>query len=152
MAKKIKVEIAQKAVMIKRYPPEKLEQFKLNILSKLEDANKERVYQLSILRGNENGTDDTSSSFNDLEDGKLSLIKKEAQTFYDRAMDIIPKLENALIRVNNGTYGVCCETGNLISEERLLAVPHTTRSIDGKNIQAGNIPPKNEVFNRELPR
>ena len=151
MAKKIKAEVKPKPVVVKRYSDEKLAFFKENVLFKLEEAKKSRDFHLDILRGNSNGTDDTSSSFNDLEDGNISLSKERAQHFYDRAMDIIPKLEGSLIRIENKTYGICCETGELISEERLVLVPHTTRSIVGKNIQAGNTPPRNVIFNRELP-
>ena len=41
-------------------------------------------------------------------------------------------LENALIRIKNGTYGVCVDSGKLISKERLKAVPHTMHSIEAK--------------------
>jgi FAD/FMN-containing dehydrogenase len=41
----------------------------------------------------------------------------------------------ALIRIENKTYGICRETGKLISKERLRAVPHATLSIDAKQKQ-----------------
>jgi RNA polymerase-binding transcription factor DksA len=44
-------------------------------------------------------------------------------------------LQAALVRIENKTYGICRETGKLISKERLRAVPHATLSIDAKNNQ-----------------
>ncbi|MEL7020547.1 MAG: TraR/DksA C4-type zinc finger protein, partial [Bacteroidota bacterium] len=41
-------------------------------------------------------------------------------------------LNNAMIRIKNGTYGYCFTTGQLISKKRLLAVPTTTKSLKAK--------------------
>ena len=49
-----------------------------------------------------------------------------------RQQKFITQLENALVRIKNGTYGVCIDTGKLISKERLKAVPHTMHSIEAK--------------------
>ena len=93
------------------------------------------VTDLEDIRGNPNSTDDTKSSFNDLEDGKITLSKKEAQERYERGAAYLPLLSNALIRIKNGTYGICFETGKFIPKERLIAFPHTTRSMEGKRIE-----------------
>jgi len=50
-------------------------------------------------------------------------------------LKFIQYLEAALVRIENKTYGICRETGILISKERLRAVPHATLSIDAKNAQ-----------------
>jgi RNA polymerase-binding transcription factor DksA len=47
----------------------------------------------------------------------------------------IRDLKNALIRIENKTYGLCKVTGKLISKERLKIVPHATMSIEAKNSQ-----------------
>ena len=52
-----------------------------------------------------------------------------------RQQKYITNLENALVRIKNGTYGICSVTGKLISKERLIAVPHTTQSIEAKLMQ-----------------
>jgi RNA polymerase-binding transcription factor DksA len=49
-----------------------------------------------------------------------------------RKKNFITNLENALVRIKNGTYGICSVTGKLISKDRLIAVPHTTQSIEAK--------------------
>ena len=53
----------------------------------------------------------------------------------ERQEKFIRNLKNALIRIENQTYGVCRVTGNLISKERLMLVPHATLSIDAKKSQ-----------------
>jgi DnaK suppressor protein len=126
-----KVEI----VIVKRYPAEKLQFFKGNILKKLDETRKIINYNLEIMRGNENGTDDTSCSRSEMNDGKASATKEEAEALYSRGLELIPLLNNALIRIETGIYGICCETGEKIPEERLISEPHTTRSMEGKKIQ-----------------
>jgi len=44
-------------------------------------------------------------------------------------------LQGAQVRIENKTYGICRETGKLISKERLRAVPHATLSIEAKSRQ-----------------
>jgi RNA polymerase-binding transcription factor DksA len=44
-------------------------------------------------------------------------------------------LKAAIVRIENKTYGVCRQTGKLISKQRLNIVPHTTLSIEAKNAQ-----------------
>ncbi len=143
-----KRKVEKGTVAVNRYSPEKLAMFKKNILLKLEETIKSRDYHLGMMRGNENGTDDTSSSFNDLEDGKLTLTKKEAEIFWKRDVALIPFLKNALVRIENKNYGICYETGKFIPEERLIAVPHATRSIEGKGIEEKRNFSKHVVINR----
>ena len=49
----------------------------------------------------------------------------------------VQDLKNALLRIQNKTYGICTVTSKLISKERLRLVPHATKSIDGKNMTSG---------------
>ena len=80
-----------------------------------------------------NGTSDTSAKFNNIEDGVDMMEKEYLTQMASRQIQFIKHLENALIRIENKTYGICRETGKLISKERLKAVPHATLSIEAKN-------------------
>ena len=60
------------------------------------------------------------------------ISKEENSRLAARQIKFIRDLENALIRIENKTYGICRQTGNLISKERLRSVPHATLSIEAK--------------------
>lgn len=116
-----------------RYADNELEEFRAIINKKLEEARKElALLQAQMTAANEHGTDDTASTFKILEDGSDSLAKEEAGQLASRQKKFIEQLENALVRIENKTYGVCRVTGKLIPKERLRAVPHTTQSIEAK--------------------
>lgn len=53
----------------------------------------------------------------------------------DRERKLISKIREALDRIDKGTYGICEECGEEISEQRLLARPVTTLCIDCKTSQ-----------------
>jgi DnaK suppressor protein len=88
--------------------------------------------QAQLTSSNDHGTDDTANTFKMLEDGSDSLAKEEAGQLASRQRKFIDQLENALVRIENKTYGICRVTGKLIPKERLRAVPHTTQSIEAK--------------------
>ncbi|MBL0103062.1 MAG: TraR/DksA C4-type zinc finger protein [Bacteroidetes bacterium] len=116
-----------------RYSDAELEEFREIIIKKLEDARKELTnLQAQMTAANDNGTDDTASTFKILEDGSDSLAKEEAGQLAGRQKKFMEQLENALVRIENKTYGICRVTGKLIPKERLRAVPHTTQSIEAK--------------------
>lgn len=116
-----------------RYSDVELQEFKELILQKLDDARRELTnLQAQLNSSNEHGTDDTASTFKVLEDGSDTLAKEEAGQLAARQRKFIEQLENALIRIENKTYGVCRVTGKLIPKERLRAVPHTTQTIEAK--------------------
>jgi RNA polymerase-binding transcription factor DksA len=116
-----------------RYADNELEEFRKIINKKLEEARKElATLQAQMTAANEHGTDDTASTFKILEDGSDSLAKEEAGQLASRQKKFIEQLENALVRIENKTYGICRVTGKLIPKERLRAVPHTTQSIEAK--------------------
>lgn len=119
-----------------KYSDEELAEFKEIILAKLEKArNDYGLYRNAITHSDGNDTQDTSPTFKVLEEGAATLSKEEAGKLAQRQLKFIQHLEAALIRVENKTYGVCRETGRLISKERLRAVPHATLSIDAKKRQ-----------------
>ncbi|MEO8086963.1 MAG: TraR/DksA C4-type zinc finger protein [Bacteroidota bacterium] len=116
-----------------RYSDKELEEFRAIILKKIQDAKKEWTnLTQQITNANDHGTDDTAGSFKMLEDGSESLAKEEAGQLATRQKKFIEQLENALVRIENKTYGICQVTGKLIPKERLRAVPHTTKSIEAK--------------------
>jgi len=116
-----------------RYNEAELDEFRQLILSKLEKAKKDyETLKASITHEESNDTMDTSPTFKVLEEGATTLSKEEAGRLAQRQLKFIQHLQAALIRIENKTYGVCRETGQLISKERLRAVPHATLSMDAK--------------------
>ena len=115
-----------------RYSDEDLEEFKTLILEKLEQARASMETLQANLSGGEHSTDDTAPTFKVLEDGYAVAQKEENAKLLARQEKYIHNLELALMRIENKTYGVCCETGRLIPKERLRCVPITTRCLDAK--------------------
>jgi RNA polymerase-binding transcription factor DksA len=60
------------------------------------------------------------------------MSKEENSRMAARQQKFIQNLENALIRIENKSYGICRETGTLIPKERLRSVPHATLSMEAK--------------------
>jgi len=115
-----------------RYTDEDLKEFKDLIEGKLIEAKENLVLLVEAYTNNGNGTEDTAPSFKVLEEGNSVRSKEENAQMAARQQKFIKNLENALLRIKNKTYGICRETGNLISKERLRSVPHATLSIDAK--------------------
>ncbi len=116
-----------------RYSDEELQEFREIIMRKLEDAREGfRLLTEAYTTQNENDITDTSPSFKILEEGSQVLSKEENSQLASRQQKFIRDLENALIRIENRTYGICRATGKLISKERLRSVPHATLSIEAK--------------------
>lgn len=115
------------------YSQEELKEFEELINDKLSVA-REELAQLkqTLSKKNDSGTDNTASTSKLLEDGADTLERENLSQLAARQQKFIINLENALRRIKNGTYGVCVDTGKLISKERLRAVPHTMHSIEAK--------------------
>ena len=113
-----------------RYSDEELAEFKELILERLAQARKD----LALLQENvaNSESDDTAPTFKILEEGAAVLSKEENSALAVRQIKYIKNLENALIRIENKTYGICRVTGKLIPKERLRAVPHATLSVEAK--------------------
>ena len=110
-----------------------LKEFEALINEKLEKARSElNTLKESLTHNNDESTDSTYSNTKTLEDGADTAEKEQLNQLAARQLKFIGNLENALIRIKNGTYGICIDTGKLISKERLRAVPHTTLSIEAK--------------------
>lgn len=117
------------------YSPEELQEFKELILKKIEEAKRNLDMQLQAMAGNENEANDTAPTFKTLEEGSNVLSKEENARLAARQQRFIRDLEAALIRIENGTYGICRITGKLIPKERLMIVPHATTTVEGKMAQ-----------------
>ena len=116
-----------------RYSDDELVEFKSLIIGKLETARHDyEILKSTITHSDDNDTQDTSPTFKIMEEGASVLSKEEAGRLAQRQSQFIQHLLAALVRVENKTYGICRETGNLISKARLNAVPHTTLSIVAK--------------------
>jgi RNA polymerase-binding transcription factor DksA len=120
-----------------RYSEDELKEFETLIVKKLDKAREEfRILKETLNRNNDAGTDATSGGNTKvLEDGAETAEKENLSQLAARQQKYIMNLENALVRIKNGTYGICTVTGKLIPKERLIAVPHTTQSIEAKMMQ-----------------
>jgi len=116
-----------------KYSQKELQEFEKLIHSKLEKARTElENLKRSLSRSYESGTADTMTTAKVLEDGAETAEKESLNQLAARQQKFINNLENALVRIKNGTYGICKVTGRLIPKERLRAVPHTMLSIEAK--------------------
>jgi RNA polymerase-binding transcription factor DksA len=119
-----------------RYSDAELVEFKELIQQKLDKAREDyEILKSAITQSESNDTQDTSPTFKVLEEGAATLSKEEAGRLATRQAKFIQHLQGALVRIENKTYGICRETGKLISKERLRAVPHATLSIEAKSRQ-----------------
>ncbi|HWY11225.1 MAG TPA: TraR/DksA C4-type zinc finger protein [Bacteroidia bacterium] len=116
-----------------RYTDKELAEFKELILEKCKEAQADYDLLKQTLSNEDNhGTDDTSPTFKLLEDGSDVLSKEETAQLAARQEKYIINLKNALVRIENKTYGICRVSGKLIPKERLRSVPHATLGIDAK--------------------
>jgi RNA polymerase-binding transcription factor DksA len=123
----------------KNYSEKDLAEFRALIVDKLDQAKKDyELLKNTLCHTDDHGTDDTSPTFKALEDGSDVLTREETAQLALRQEKFIQNLQNALVRIQNKTYGICRVTGKLIPKERLLRVPHATLSIDAKMVQQFN--------------
>jgi len=119
-----------------RYTDKELERFKKLILKKIDQAKQDlELLKSAYMNDSDNGTDDTSPTFKAFEEGSETMSKEANTQLALRQEKFIRDLKNALIRIENKTYGVCRVTGKLIKKKRLMVVPHATLSIEAKNMQ-----------------
>ncbi len=119
-----------------RYSDAELEEFRALILEKINKAQEQlELIKSAYMNDGDNGTDDTSPTFKAFEEGSSVMSKESNSQLAIRQEKFIRDLKNALIRIENKTYGICRVTQKLISKERLKLVPHATLSIEAKNMQ-----------------
>ncbi|MDX5583771.1 MAG: TraR/DksA family transcriptional regulator [Aureibaculum sp.] len=119
-----------------KYTEKELEEFKEIILKKIDTAQEDlALIRSSYMNDSNNGTDDTSPTFKAFEEGSETMSKESNVQLAIRQEKFIRDLQNALLRIENKTYGICRVTGKLIQKERLKLVPHATLSIEAKRMQ-----------------
>lgn len=118
-----------KQLEVSRYSDEDLQMFEELIDQRIAKARSQMdFYKAQIAELGEN----EDAKFKNLSE---STTASDAERLYDmasRQRKLIQHLENAKLRIHNKVYGICRETGKLISKERLMAVPHATLSIEAK--------------------
>ncbi|MBT8271103.1 MAG: TraR/DksA family transcriptional regulator [Flavobacteriaceae bacterium] len=119
-----------------RYSDEELAEFRALIQEKIEKASHDlELIKSAYMNDHNNGTEDTSPTFKAFDEGSEVMSKEANSQLAIRQEKFIRDLRNALIRIENKTYGICRVTGKLINKERLRLVPHATLSIEAKNMQ-----------------
>jgi len=119
-----------------RYPDADLADFKVLIIEKIEKAQHDlELIKSAYMNDHNNGTEDTSPTFKAFDEGSAVMSKESNSQLAIRQEKFIRDLKNALIRIENKTFGVCRVTGKLINKKRLELVPHATLSIEAKNMQ-----------------
>ena len=119
-----------------RYTDRELASFKKLIEKKIDKAQSQlELLRSSYMNDGNNGTDDTAPTFKAFEEGSETMSKEANTQLAIRQEKFIRDLKNALLRIENKTYGICRVTGKLINKERLKLVPHATLSIEAKNMQ-----------------
>lgn len=119
-----------------RYNDKELNIFKVLIEEKIQKAKADLdLLKSSYMNDGNNGTEDTAPTFKTFEEGSETMSKEANTQLALRQEKFIRDLKNALIRIENKTYGICRITGKLINKKRLHLVPHATLSIEAKNSQ-----------------
>ena len=119
-----------------RYTDKELERFKKLIVQKIDQAQQDLdLLKSAYMNDSDNGTDDTSPTFKAFEEGSETMSKEANTQLALRQEKFIRDLKNALMRIENKTYGICRVTGKLIKKKRLMVVPHATLSIEAKKMQ-----------------
>lgn len=117
------------------YSDEELAEFRDIILEKIAKSEADlAAIKATYVNDVNNGTDDTSPTFKAFEEGSSTMSKEANAQLASRQVKFIRDLKNALVRIENKTYGICRVTGKLINKERLKLVPHATMSIEAKNM------------------
>ncbi len=116
-----------------RYSDTELDDFKKIILAKIENAEKDlELLKEQFANDLNNGTEDTSPTFKSFDEGSATMSKEANSQLASRQEKFIRDLKNAILRIENKTYGICRVTGKLIEAERLKLVPHATLSMEAK--------------------
>ena len=119
-----------------RFTDKELQKFRTLIEDKIEKANADlELLKSAYMNNGNNGTEDTAPTFKAFEEGSETMSKEANTQLAIRQEKFIRDLKNALIRIENKTYGICRVTGSLINKKRLFLVPHATLSIEAKNMQ-----------------
>ena len=131
---------APKAASKKGFSKSDLEHFKKIILEKrkeiLEELESLKSTMMDVTTGQYEIENSTYSLH--MEQGTDAMEREKTFLFASREGKFLNYLDDALKRIEKGTYGFCTECGNLMDKERLEAVPHAHQCIDCKTKMGGN--------------
>ena len=126
----------------KKYSKKKLAFFKKHIEAKLknltDDLDDSRD-SLESSTGSDSLAQESVYSVHMADAGTDSYEREKGYHFINRKTDYIKALTTALERIEDGTFGVCVITGELIPEERMLEVPNATKSVNAKEQEKLNL-------------
>ena len=112
--------------VIKRFSKKgAIELYKKLISKRVEMQNHPQQSKLALSRlGNERGGDQAD---------QVNRLQEETQYTgrIQRDVQMLKKITMALERMEKGLYGICDQTGEIISFTRLSAIPWTTLSLEG---------------------
>ena len=127
----------------KKYSKKKLAFFKKHIEAKLKnltnDLNDSRGNLESNTGGSASLAQESVYSVHMADAGTDSFEREKGYHFINRTTDYVKALTKALERIEDGTFGVCSITGELIPEERMLEVPNATKSVEAKEQEKLNL-------------
>jgi len=109
--------------------PEKLEAFRKLLTQKINELLSEAGKTVSEMTSSKENFPDPNDRASLESDRNFELRIR------DRERKLIVKMQEAIKRIDDGTYGICESCGGPISEKRLLARPVTTECIDCKTKQ-----------------
>ena len=127
----------------KKYSKKKLAFFKKHIKAKLKNLTNDLDDSRGNLESNTGGSaslaQDSVYSVHMADAGTDSYEREKGYHFINRKTDYFKALTKALERIEDGTFGVCSITGELIPEERMLEVPNATKSVEAKEQEKLNL-------------
>ena len=115
-----------------RYSDKELEEFDKLLDEKIDKAKESLRYYMAQIK---DLADADETKLKSIGDATGNVESERLQSLAARQSKLIKHLDNSKIRIKNKVYGICRETGDLISKERLKAVPHATLSIKAKQKQ-----------------
>ena len=98
----------------------KLTDWKVDLIK----TNNEALYNSSM--------DDNSTSADIVDQASSYTEKNVEMRAINRQIKLISKIDSALKRIKDGTYGFCADTGEPIGLKRLMARPVATLSIEAQ--------------------
>jgi DnaK suppressor protein len=118
-----------------RYGTKDLEAFRKLLHEQRAEASEEFdiLSEQMLDTSGEFDSDNQTFSLHTAEQGTDAMEREKTFLHAQRTSDYIKKLDEALARIDRGTYGICVVCGKLIEKPRLQAVPITQKHVDCKN-------------------
>ena len=111
--------------------------FKNLILDKIKNTNEnvENIEKNSRNEGNDTSEDRSTYSLHMADHGTDAMEREKSLLLAQRGGDYLDYLNEALERIDAGSFGVCRLCGGMIGRARLEAVPTATQCIECKSQQ-----------------